>query len=92
MALERPHEREQVERNARLEREARRDYWRDLLRTLAQIVLCVVAGLALMGAALHTTDPAIGRVLWIAGQTVWLSGVMFSLLGAYRRGARRGDW
>lgn len=92
MALERPYEKEQVERNAALERQARRDYWRDILRTMLHIAFWVAAGLALLGAALHTHDAAIGRVLWLAGQTVWLSGVLFSLLAAYRRGTRRGDW
>lgn len=92
MALERPHEQEQIERHLRLEREARRDYWRDLLRTLLQILASVIGGLALMGSGLHTSDPMIGRVLWLAGQTVWLSGVMWALLGGYRRGSKRGDW
>jgi polyferredoxin len=92
MALERPYEKEQMERNARLDRQARRDYWRDILRTMLHLAFWVAVGLGLMGSALHTRDAALGGVLWLAGQTLWLSGVLFSLLAAYRRGSRRGDW
>jgi hypothetical protein len=42
--------------------------------------------------ALHTDNPDVGRVLWLGGQGVWLGGVLFSLLAAYRRGEQRGDW
>lgn len=92
MALERPYEREQIARNAVAEREARRDYWRDMGRTMLHLAFWVALGLGLMGSGLHTADAVIGRIFWLAGQTVWLSGVLFSLLAAYRRGHDRGDW
>ncbi len=92
MALERPYEQEQVERNALLDREARRDYWRDIVRTMLHLAFWVSVGLAFLGMALHTHDVVLGRILWLAGQTLWLGGVLFSLLAAYRRGNRRGDW
>lgn len=82
----------QIESRQRSEREAGRETRRDLLRACAHIAFWVVCGMALLGLALHSADPLIGRVFWLAGQTVWLGGVMFSLLGAYRRGERRGDW
>jgi hypothetical protein len=31
-------------------------------------------------------------VLWWTGLGVWIPGVLFSLLAAYRRGEKRGDW
>lgn len=92
MALERPYEREQMVRNALLERQARRDYWRDILRTVCHLAFWVAVGMGLMGSALHTRDAALGGILWLAGQTLWLGGVAFSLLAAYQRGHRRGDW
>lgn len=92
MALERPYEQEQMVRNAALERQARRDYWRDIFRTMLHLAFWVAVGLVLLGSALHTHDAVLGHILWLAGQTVWLSGVLFSLLAAYRRGSRRGDW
>ena len=92
MALERPYEKEQMVRNAAAERAAGRDYWRDMGRTMLQLLFWVCLGLGLMGSALHTFDAGLGGILWLAGQTLWLSGVMFTLLAAYRRGHRRGDW
>lgn len=92
MALERPYEKEQIERNAQLEREARRDYWRDIRKTMRHLAFWVAVGLALMGSGLHSTSKDLGRILWLGGQTVWISGVLFALLAAYRRGSERGDW
>jgi hypothetical protein len=90
MALERPCEKEIIARDALLERQARRDDWMDRLRVVGQLALSVCAGLALMGMALHTTDVGLGRILWLAGQTAWLGGCLFTLLAAYRRAERRG--
>lgn len=89
MALERPYEAEQVARNAMAERAARRDDWRALGRTLVQLACWVALGLFLMGWGLHSTDRAMGGIFWLAGQTIWLSGVLFTLLAAYRRGNQR---
>lgn len=92
MALERPGDDEQVARHLVDERDARRDLRRDLRRTVLQIFVWVGAGYLLMGAALHASNRDVARIAWLAGQTVWLSGVLWTLLAAYRRGARRGDW
>ena len=75
-------------RDAQLERQARRDEWIARLRVFGEIALSVGVGLGLMGLALHLTDPGVAGVLWIAGQTVWLGGCLFALLGAYRRHLR----
>lgn len=92
MSLPRPEYEEQIARHLDTERQARRDYWRDMLRMVLQLTFWVAAGLLLIGWSLHTRDAALGAVLFLAGQTVWLSGVLFTLLAAYRRGERRGDW
>lgn len=83
---------EQVEGRRRSEHDAGRETRRDMLKACGHIAFWVVCGLSLIGLALHTDDPVIGRVFWLAGQTVWLAGVSFALLAAYRRGERRGDW
>lgn len=83
---------EQVERHPRAERAARRVLWRDLARTSLHLLAWAGAGLALIGWSWHTGDSEVGRVLWLAGQTVWLCGVLWSVLAAYRRGRTRGDW
>lgn len=82
----------QIESRQRSEREATRETRRDLVRTCGHILFWVACGMVLIGLALHTPDPGIGRVFWLAGQAVWLSGVLFALLAAYRRGEQRGDW
>jgi hypothetical protein len=83
---------EQIASRERSERSARRETTRDMFRTMGHILFWVVCGLALIGLALHSDNPDVGRVLWLAGQGVWLGGVLFSLLAAYRRGEQRGDW
>ena len=73
-------------------RSAGRDTLLDLLKTAGHLAFWVACGLVLIGSALHTTDHGVGQILWLAGHTVWISGVLFSLLAAYRRGEHRGDW
>ena len=73
-------------------RDARNDTFWDLLKTGGHLAFWVACGLAFLGLALHTTDASWGRIFWIGGHLVWISGVLFSLLAAYRRGEQRGDW
>ena len=73
-------------------RAAKGDTFRDLLKTSGHLAFWVACGLAFIGMALHTSDPGWGRIMWLAGHTVWIAGVLFSLLAAYRRGEKRGDW
>lgn len=73
-------------------RSAQRDTSWDLLKTCGHLAFWVACGLGLLGMALHTHDPGWGRIYWLAGHTVWIAGVLFSLLAAYRRGEKRGDW
>lgn len=92
MGLARPGDDEQIVQHERDERAARRDYWRDMGRTAVHLALSVAAGLALIGWSFHSTDETVAPLLWLAGQGIWLCGVLWSLLAAYRRGHARGDW
>jgi hypothetical protein len=92
VSTNRPGYDELVERHEREHRSAQAETRRDMLRTSVHILFWTLAGLALSGFALHTDDRDIGMVFWIGGRLVWVAGVGFSLLAAYRRGERRGDW
>ena len=81
-----------IEKQARSEREARRDTRREMLRALLLIAFWVACGLALIGMALHVTDRTIGMAFWWGGHIVWIGGVASAILDAYRRGEERGDW
>ena len=56
------------------------------------MVFWVLAGWLCIGFAVHITSVLYGKVLWWLGLTLWIPGVLFSLLAAYRRGEKRGDW
>ncbi len=71
---------------------ARSETVRDLFRTCGHMVFWVLCGWVLIGFSALTTDVLLGWVLYWAGITVWIPGVLFSLLAAYRRGETRGDW
>jgi hypothetical protein len=81
-----------IERHETNERAARRETTRDMFRTIGHLAFWVLCGLALFGFAFHTSDHAIGMMFWYAAHAVWIAGVTGSLLAAYRRGERRGDW
>jgi len=83
---------ELIEKHEKAHRAAKSDTFRDLLMTCGHLAFWVLCGLAFLGMALHTTDPSWGSIFWKAGHTVWIAGVLFSLLAAYRRGEKRGDW
>ena len=72
--------------------EARRVTRRDLSWTAVQCVLWVLLGLFLLGWSMHTTDMALGRVAFYAGLGVGNGGWLFTVLAAYVRGEKRGDW
>lgn len=72
--------------------ESKRDRRRDLVRTALECLAWCVIGLLCLGWAFHTTDPVMGRAAFWAGVGFGSAGIIFALLGAYRRGERRGDW
>jgi hypothetical protein len=68
--------------------ERRRDHRRTALACLGWCALALLC----IGAAFRTTDEGAGRVLLLLGMAAGNGGVLFTLLAAYRRGERRGDW
>lgn len=72
--------------------QADRDRRRDFFRTAAECLGWCALGLAGMAWGLHTTDGLLGRGVFYAGVGAGNAGIIFSVLAAYRRGEKRGDW
>ena len=83
---------ELAERNRRLSVEADAEKRRDVVLTALQCLFWMAMGIALILWSFHTTDEAYGRAAFYSGIGVGNGGIIFSLLGLYRRGERRGDW
>ena len=81
-----------AERNRKLALEAEDDRRRDAVFTALRCLLWVVLGALPLAWAFHTTDPVYGRAAFVAGIGIANGGVIFTLLGFYRRGEQRGDW
>lgn len=73
-------------------READRDRLRDFVRAGLECMGWCALGLFGIAWGVHTTDPALGQMAFWGGLGVGNVGWLFSVLGAYRRGERRGDW
>lgn len=73
-------------------RQAERDKWRDIVVTSLQCFGWAAVGILLIGWSAHTTDLVYGRAAFFAGLGIGNGGIIFTLLAAYRRGERRGDW
>ena len=85
--------REEIAARHRAENEeAGRETRRDLVVSSLQAMGWAAAGIALIAWALHTTSEAYGRMAFYAGIAIGNGGWIFTMLGAYRRGERRGDW
>lgn len=74
------------------EMRARWDLRLDLTLTALACLAFSAVGILLIGAALHTTNEWTGRIAFWGGLGLGNSGIIFTLLAAYRRGERRGDW
>jgi hypothetical protein len=72
--------------------QAERDRRRANILTALQCLGWCALGLYCIGWALHTTDEEAGRILFLLGIAAGNGGIIFTLLAAYRRGERRGDW
>jgi fatty acid desaturase len=92
VAIPRPDYDALIERCEAEHKRAAGDTFRDLAKTCVQMVCWVLAGWTFIGFSVHTTNEIVGRILWWTGLGVWISGVLYSLLAAYRRGEQRGDW
>ncbi len=84
---------EAMQRNREREHEAaERDRRRALFVTAAVCLGWALLGLVFFGLALHTTDAAMGEIYrWLA-YIVTYGGLSFTLIRAYLRGEKRGDW
>ena len=60
--------------------------------TLLWCGVWLLAGLALIGWALHTADPELGEIGFLGGLLVGYSGMMVTLARYYLRGERAGWW
>ncbi len=80
--------RERLEAELDMARVRRRDMFRSALECL---VSCGV-GMLGVGMAAHVHDHPTGMIFWWGGLAVGYSGMAASLLAAYRRGEKRGDW
>lgn len=79
-------------RRAEEHRRARRDTWRDIGLTCLQLMGWCAAGLISLAFSFHVSDEAMGRILFWGGLAMGNGGMLSTLLAAYRRGERRGDW
>jgi hypothetical protein len=84
---------EEMQQRRRVEtRLANRDKVRDLVWTALQCWGWAVLGIVCILWSAHTTVLWLGRTAFWSGLAVGNGGIFFSLLAAYRRGERRGDW
>jgi hypothetical protein len=79
-------------RRAEEARDAHGDLRRDLMLSALLCWLWAGLGILLILWSAHTTNMFYGRLAFVAGIGIGNGGVIFTLLGAYRRGEKRGDW
>ena len=72
--------------------EADRLMRRELRFTALLCLLWSAAGIFLLSWSVHTTDKTLGTAAFWTGLGVGNAGIIFTLLAAYRRGEKRGDW
>jgi hypothetical protein len=83
---------EMQEKRMREREEAAAETRHDLLLTAVLCVLWSAAGIFLLLWSFHTMNAAYGRMAFYAGLAIGNGGWVFTILAAYRRGERRGDW
>jgi len=83
---------EMEERHAAESLQADRDRLRDFARTALECVGWCALGMLCVAWSLHTTDVLYGQFAFWGGLGIGNGGWIFSVLAAYRRGERRGDW
>ena len=74
------------------EQESRSILRRDFLQSALQCVAFCALGLAVMFFAFYVNDLLIARAFLWGGMAVGYGGIFYTLLSAYRRGEKRGDW
>jgi hypothetical protein len=83
---------EMAVRQAEANERAGRDKARAIVWTAAACVGWAAAGLFCLAWSAHTTDVKAGWIAVWFGLLIGNGGVVFTLLRAYVRGERRGDW
>jgi hypothetical protein len=73
-------------------REAERDKLHDYLRSAGVCFFWSLLGCACIMWSAHTTDMILGRIAFFGGLAMGNGGILFTLMGVYRRGEKRGDW
>ena len=71
---------------------AQRDKFLDFTLTALLCLVWSALGIFLILLGAHLTHPVYARVAFYAGIAVGNGGIIFTLLAAYRRGEKRGDW
>ncbi|HEU4566117.1 MAG TPA: hypothetical protein VFS05_15760 [Gemmatimonadaceae bacterium] len=71
---------------------ADRDRRRDLLRAAIICLIWAAAGIACILWSAHTAREEWSQIAFYGGIAIGNGGVVFTILGAYRRGEERGDW
>jgi hypothetical protein len=72
--------------------EAKRDTRRDIFTTALACVGWAGLGLLCLMLSFAVDELLLGRIAYWGGLLVGNGGVLFTLLAAYRRGEKRGDW
>ncbi len=75
-----------------LHEQAERDKVKSLTLTAMACLGWCALGIFCLGWSMHTTDMMLGRAAFCAGVGIGNGGILFTLLHAYRKGERRGDW
>jgi hypothetical protein len=73
-------------------RSAERDRQWAMLRSGVACLGWALAGLVCYAFAFHTTDAGMAEIYKWGAYVITYGGVSFTLLRAYRKGERRGDW
>ena len=74
------------------ERETRRDVRRAFASAVGGCIVSAVVGLVPMAWALHTSDPGLGEIGFLAGPIIGYSGITIALARYYLKGERNGWW
>ena len=72
--------------------QANRDKVRDYVLTAVTCFAWCGIGTFLIAWSAHTTDETLGNMAFWGGLGLGNAGIIYTLLAAYRRGEKRGDW
>ena len=87
-----PTPQERASELARAEELTTRDVRRSFLLAIGGCVFWVVAGLASIGWAIHTTDPGWARIAFLSGLVIGYTGIVVTLARYYLEGEKAGWW